>query len=87
MNLADRLNGKPERHMDTNYEMMIALAADISTVTHIDLLMMMEWFRSLPVFPAISLEDRVMLIKVRKRERQRDGEAEWQREKETETKR
>lgn len=63
MNLADRLNGKPERHMDDNYELMIALATDISTVTHIDLLMMIEWFRALPVFSIISVEDRASLIK------------------------
>ncbi|VDM65280.1 unnamed protein product [Strongylus vulgaris] len=48
---------------ETTNKLMIILAKDISHVTQTDLLMMLEWVRTLPCFPPLAVEDKVILLK------------------------
>ncbi|KIH57119.1 Ligand-binding domain of nuclear hormone receptor [Ancylostoma duodenale] len=62
MNLAEIVRAGTDYDDGTN-KLMIILAKDISHVTQTDLLMMLEWVRTLPCFPPLAVEDKVTLLK------------------------
>ncbi|KAK5968069.1 hypothetical protein GCK32_018214, partial [Trichostrongylus colubriformis] len=63
MNLAEMVRGGTSRQSDGSNKLMIMLAKDISNVTQTDLLMMLEWVRTLPCFQPLALQDKVVLLK------------------------
>ncbi|CAJ0607222.1 unnamed protein product [Cylicocyclus nassatus] len=67
MNLAEIIRAGTdyvsESKDETSNKLMIILAKDISHVTQTDLLMMLEWVRTLPCFPPLAVEDKVILLK------------------------
>ncbi|KHJ85561.1 zinc finger, C4 type, partial [Oesophagostomum dentatum] len=62
MNLAEIVRAGTDYDEGSN-KLMIILAKDISHVTQTDLLMMLEWVRTLPCFPPLAVEDKVILLK------------------------
>lgn len=62
MNLAEVIRAGVSEN-DSSDKLMIMLAKDISNVTQTDLLMMLEWVRTLPCFPPLPVSDKVTLLK------------------------
>ncbi|KAK6737568.1 hypothetical protein RB195_019961 [Necator americanus] len=62
MNLAEIVRAGTD-YDDSSNKLMIILAKDISHVTQTDLLMMLEWVRTLPCFPPLAVEDKVTLLR------------------------
>uniref|UniRef100_A0A8R1HRK7 Uncharacterized protein n=1 Tax=Caenorhabditis japonica TaxID=281687 RepID=A0A8R1HRK7_CAEJA len=46
-----------------DHKMMVMLGTDISVATHTELLMMLEWTRTLPVFANLPTQDRAVILK------------------------